>query len=144
MASPERVVCGVALYLLGLAGVLAAVYWLPWGLVGPVASGSAALAAGLFVTAYHFRTRGHWRDTETGVHMLTFSATCAAIMLYVTMRLLGFVPVVLQAYGSAVIYVTVASLFVWRLRVFLRVQRRPRDEDVDDAEDYRNGYPPRA
>lgn len=144
MASPRQVVCGLVLYLLGLAGVLAAAYWLPWSVVGPVASGSAALAASVFVAAYHFGTRGHWRDTETGVHMMTFSAACAAIMLYVTLRLLGFVPTVLQPFGSAVIYVTVASLFAWRLRVFLRVQRRDRRERLADSEDYRDGHPPRA
>jgi hypothetical protein len=107
-----------------------------------------------FVIAYRVLTHGHWRDTHHGRHVMVFSEICALVFAYSAVSF-AFADW-LRPWLRVAIFLSMAALFLWRLRLLLGDQRAvaaeaammsdpvPVPEPDPDAEDYRgDGYPPK-
>lgn len=96
--------------------------WAQW--TNAIASGVVALASGVFVVTYW--RRAPWWSTETGRHVMTFSAAVGALGAYtvaVTVWPSGPVATVLRVV-RVVLVLGLAALLVQRTVMVIRVQRR--------------------
>ena len=78
-----------------------------------------------FCISYHVETRGHWRDTIHGVHIMTFSLAFALMFAFICLALFGLVPMWLLGKLGAFIYLTVLFLWLWRWAILRAGQRVP-------------------
>ena len=85
----------------------------------------SALAGWGFVLAYQVRTRGAWRRTALGWHLMTFTACIALIFSFIVLiRVIGpwsWLPV-----AAVALYWLVALLLVQRFVLMLLATRRER------------------
>jgi amino acid transporter len=93
----------------------------------------AFIAASVFMLRYQMRTRGHWRDTPYGVHLMVFSGACVAIFVYTMLSTTGVVPEFLRPWFRSVIFLSMAFLFGWRT-VLLRDAQRVKKGTTDATE----------
>jgi hypothetical protein len=123
-ASKVRLIVGFLLYLASCTGVVGLMLVLPenrW--VRATLVGVALLATVLFMVSYHVGTRGYWRRSDIGVHLMTFALADAIVLAYVAAAFLGWIPLAVLPYLSALTYLTIAWLFGWRtviMRGYLR------------------------
>lgn len=80
-----------------------------------------------FCISYHVMTRGHWKDTVHGVHIMVFSLAFALIMAFIVLALFGLIPMWLLGVLGAWIYLTVMFLWLWRWVILRAGQRVPKD-----------------
>lgn len=92
-------------------------------LIGTVGLVAGAVAATLFVVAYHLSAR--WWVSEEGRHLMSFTATMAAVLTYTAVRTLTTpareLPRSVEVV-RALIFCTVAGLLVWRCWMLGRAQ----------------------
>ena len=123
-SSKIRLFLGFLLYLASCAVVVGVMVALPDNRVVRVALVALAFVSTLlFMVTYHFGTRGYWRKSDIGVHLMTFGLTNALVLTYVLLAFLGWIPLVVLPYLSALTYWTIAWLFGWRtviMRGYLR------------------------
>lgn len=79
-----------------------------------------------FCISYHVTTRGHWRDTIHGVHIMVFSAATGLIMAFLILGLFGLIPMWLVPILGGWIYLTEFYLFAWRWAILRAGQREPK------------------
>ena len=79
-----------------------------------------------FCISYHVETRGHWKDTIHGVHIMTFSLAFALMFAFVSLALFGMIPMWLLGILGAWIYLTVLFLWLWRWAILRAGQRVPK------------------
>lgn len=96
--------------------------------------GVSLLSAVLFCVLYQVWTKGHWRDTKYGAHLMWFTGICALILLYAFLSRLGFIPHSWRPYAGSVVYLSIAVLFPWRL-LLLWQDHRDVDKQLLDAEE---------
>ena len=124
-SSKARLLVGFLAYLLTCAGVVTALALLPadarW--VRLVLAVAAFVAALLFMVSYHVGSRGAWRRSDIGVHLMTFGLTNAIVMAFVVLAFLGWIPAIVLPFFSALTYLTVAGLFAWRTVIMVGYQR---------------------
>ena len=126
-ASKKRLLVGLGVYLLAslvLVLVMLLVpdefdHWLRAGLAA-----SALVSALLFMAAYQVGTRGRWRDSDIGVHLMTFAFTDAMVLLYVVLAFFGLIPLIVLPFLGALTYMTLAWLFGWRTVIMRGYMRR--------------------
>lgn len=94
--------------------------WIEWARV--VACALVIVAAGRFCIRYHRKTKGHWRDTPYGVHMMLFTGAFVLYFGYAVLSLL-LLPAEWRPYTGTVIILSLAGLFVWRDRLLDEAQR---------------------
>ena len=128
-SSKARLLFGVLAYLLACAGVVLLMVVLPDDGDRLLRVGLAALAwaaSMTFMTVYALGTEGDWRKSDIGVNLMIFGATNAIVMGFVVAAFLGWIPAVVFPFFSALTYLTVAWLEVWRTKImagYLRVKR---------------------
>jgi len=94
--------------------------------VNATASGVVAVAAAVFVVTYWVRAR--WWESETGRHVMTFSAAVGLLGAYtvaVTLWPHGVAATVLRVV-RVVLLLALAALLVQRTRMVVRAQREER------------------
>lgn len=148
-SSKTRLTFGLLAYLLSAGAVVLLLILTggaPWVRMA-LAIGALVMTLA-FMTTYHLGTRGAWRRSDIGVHLMVFGLANGIILAFVVLAFLGALPMAVLPYFSALTYLTVGWLFGWRTVIMDGYLRggpdEPDSEDVDDSEDYRNGYPPRA
>jgi hypothetical protein len=106
---------GFLSYLFTCAAVVVLLVVLPDGRWVRVALAGVAFVASLtFMAAYHFGTSGDWRRSDIGVNLMIFGLTNAIVMGFVVAAFLGWIPVIILPFFSALTYLTVAWLEIWR------------------------------
>lgn len=118
---------GLALYL----ACTASLFFIPdenLRVVRATLTGLTFLVILLFIISYHVMTRGHWRDSVHGVHIMAFSVAMDLIMLFLVLALFSLIPMWLLPIIGAWIYLTVLFLFLWRWVILRAGQRVPKDE----------------
>lgn len=119
-ASRIRLFLGFLLYLASCAAVVGVMLALPddW-IVRTVLVGVALLVTVTFMVSYHVGTHGYWRRSDIGVHLMTFGLTNAIVLAYVLLAFLGWIPLELLPFLSALTYWTLSWLFGWRTVIML-------------------------
>jgi hypothetical protein len=79
------------------------------------------------IVAYSFTTRGGWRDSEVGRHLMAFMASEGSILV------LGVVRLITESLGwpdpdwfrglRVLVFVTLPVVIAWRLRIILKAAR---------------------
>jgi hypothetical protein len=81
------------------------------------------------VVAYQRTTRGAWRDSEEGRHLMAFMAAISLVLVTSLLRLVavGGPPGPDRALWSAVVrdvvYAPIPAVFAWRLSIIIRAGR---------------------
>jgi hypothetical protein len=126
----RRVTCTMRTYagLLGWILTLAVGFlFVSYPATRPTLAVFAILSALWFVLRYQTRTKGHWRDTVHGRHVMTFSLACVIILTYACLNLLGLIPAWLVPYLGVLTYATLGWLFLWRNAILTKSQREPKE-----------------
>jgi chromate transport protein ChrA len=89
-----------------------------------VAVALAFVMPAAFCTCYHLWTRGHWKDSRYGVHLMVVSGVDALIVLYVLLAMLDVVPLSWRPYSGFIIYLSFAGTFLWRLILLAHDHRK--------------------
>lgn len=89
----------------------------------------AFLSSVVFMVAYHFGTRGGWRASDIGVNLMIFGLTNTIVMGFVVAAFLGWIPLIVFPFFSALTYLTVAWLENWRTVIMLGYLRRGSGDD---------------
>lgn len=141
-SSKTRLSIGFLAYLLTAAAVVALLMFTDEAKWIRLALAAGALAMTLaFMLTYHLGTRGGWRRSDIGVHLMVFGATNGAVLAFVVLAFLGVLPVAVMPYISALTYLTVGWLFGWRTVImdgYLRGGSAPhsrKHEDPDGSTD---------
>jgi hypothetical protein len=83
-----------------------------------------AVACWYFVVVYHWTTRGDWRRTPVGRHLMAFTANLGALfVLIVVARLWPDYP--LRPQITLVFFAAVVAQLAWRCVLLHRYQHRP-------------------
>ena len=128
-SSKTRLLVGFLSYLLTCAAVVVLLVVLPDGRWVRVCLAGVAFVASLtFMTAYHFGTAGGWRRSDIGVNLMVFGLTNAIVTGFVVATFLGWIPVVILPFFSALTYLTVAWLEIWRTVIMTGYLRRGGDD----------------
>lgn len=85
----------------------------------------AAVALVAFPFAYHLTTRGHWRDTAMGWHLMAYNAVMA---LVVSFAILNFA-VHLPDWFRPLTWLMVGAVAWWRLILLFVVQHQETRDD---------------
>lgn len=83
--------------------------------LGTVLMMTAAVAFIATPVAYHFRSRGHWRDTSAGWHFMSYMGVFALVMVLAMPRALFDVD--LPDWVRPVVWLLIAIVAWWRLVV---------------------------
>jgi hypothetical protein len=149
-SSRTRLSIGFLCYLISCAVVIGVmIAWPEARLVRMALAGGALILTLAFMLTYHIGTRGDWRKSDIGVHLMVFGLTNAIVLTLVVISFLGWLPIWLGPAISAATYLTIGWLFGWRTVImdgYLHAgpPTAPDPEPDEDADDYRNGYPPHA
>lgn len=124
-ASRTRLLVGFLLYIASSAAVVGLMVALGDDnrLIRVALVGVAWVATSVFMVTYHVGTKGYWRKSDIGVHLMSFALANWLVLLYVLLAFLGWIPLVVLPYLSALTYWTIAWLFGWRtviMRGYLR------------------------
>lgn len=84
---------------------------------------SLALAVAC-VIAYSTKTRGAWKLTEVGRHLMAFMIAVAAVLAVAVLRIvlvdiLGFADVILFQVVRVAIFAGIPAVLAWRLRIII-------------------------
>lgn len=95
--------------------------WLWWGIVGFGFLGSV-----LFPVLYHIGSKGTWRHTEMGRHLMAFSAAVSLALLALLLRIaFGDYPGrQLVSFGAMISLVFVVW---WRSLLYMKIRRKPKE-----------------
>jgi hypothetical protein len=94
--------------------------------LGHVLLALSAVALIAFPFCYHLTTRGHWRDTIMGWHLMSFMAVLGLVMTFALLNLV----IELPGWVRPLTWLLVAGVAWWRLILLFVVQLR---DDEDDA-----------
>ena len=129
-SSKVRLLVGFLAYLLTSAAVVVLMAGWPddvsWLRVTLAAV--AFIASLTFMAAYHFGTSGDWRRSDIGVNLMIFGLTNAIVIGFVVAAFLGRIPAAVFPYFSALTYLTVAWLEIWRTVIMTGYLRRGGDD----------------
>ena len=95
--------------------------------LGHVLLALSAVALIAFPFCYHLTTRGHWRDTIMGWHLMSFMAVLGLVMTFALLNL----AIDLPGWVRPLTWLLVGAVAWWRLILLFVVQLR--DEPHDDA-----------
>lgn len=91
--------------------------------------GVAAFSATGFVVSYQWKTRGHWKNSHVGVHMMVFMLSLAAILDIVFIEdlvedifMVGSMPWWWEALETGV-FATIPIVIIWRWKLLIQFQR---------------------
>lgn len=103
-------------------------------LYGTFASGMTVVFGLTFAYLYETRTRGAWRQTELGRHLMWFVLAPTSVLLLALVRAIGGADldtlwfVILRL----VVFTSVPLVYLQRILIFLKVQREGQDEPGTD------------
>jgi uncharacterized membrane protein YjgN (DUF898 family) len=87
------------------------------------------LVSGMLPAVYHWQTRGLWRNSRVGRHMMSLSVCLFAMLVFTAFSpLIDNINVLLVV--SLVLYATLATLQVNQMRLIIRAQRARRTQDT--------------
>lgn len=86
---------------------------------------TTALAVACIVY-YHLSTEGAWRDSEVGWHLMVWMASFALVLFLTVLRITFGATFDTPWFATLrlVAFATTPAVFVWRLRIMVRVRRR--------------------
>lgn len=90
---------------------------------------ATTVISGLLPAVYHWQTRGLWRNSRVGRHMMSLSICLFAMLLFTALAPL-IADTNLLLLISFILYATLATLQVNQMRLIVRAQRARRARDT--------------